>query len=324
MTDTVPERDLHRLLARWVAEKLIDPAQAARIEAAEKTYAATRGPQVSGRGDRAPLVVEALGYLGGALAVIAGFLAVNQLWPDIPVAAQLILAGVAAVVLGVVGAAIRTGGEPAFGRLRSVLWLMSTASAAAFWYLLGEQEWHLGPDGATVLAAAVTAGYAAALWWHTPAPLQHLALFVAAAVTVGSGIARLDPGAPDWASGLGVWALAALWLPAVRRGLLRPRTTGYLTASIGLLAGAVLTMEITAGRFLALGTVAALLIAGVLARRVWLLALGAIGVIIVVPETAVRYLPESAGAPLALLTVGLLLLAGAVWLARRGKRPTSG
>jgi hypothetical protein len=31
-----------------------------------------------------PLVAEALGYLGGALAVVAGFVAVRQVWPDIP------------------------------------------------------------------------------------------------------------------------------------------------------------------------------------------------------------------------------------------------
>src|SRR6266508_1938591 len=77
---------------------------------------------------RAPFVVEALGYLGGTLAIIAGFIAVGQLWPDIPTEAQLSFAGIAAAALGVVGAVMRAQGDPAFARLRSVLWLMSTAS----------------------------------------------------------------------------------------------------------------------------------------------------------------------------------------------------
>jgi hypothetical protein len=63
--------------------------------------------------------------------------------------------------------------------------------------------------------------------------------------------------------------------------------------------------------------------AGVALRRVWLLVLGALGVIQVVPVTAVRYLPPSVGAPLALLTVGLVLIGAALWLARWWKRPGS-
>jgi hypothetical protein len=301
MAGTLSASELHQLLTRWVDEKLIDSEQAARIEAAETAHPApgeapaqtSRRHALSGPADVVPLVVEALGYLGSALAVIAAFMAVDQLWPDIPVAAQLTFAGIAAVALGVMGAAIRTDGDPAFRRLRSVLWSMSTAGTAAFVSLLAARIWHFSPDGSTVVA-------------------------------VGSGIAWIDADVPDWASGIGVWSLAALWLLAVRRGLLRPRTTGYLTASIGLLAGAVLTMDVAAGRLLALGTAAGLLLVGVLARRVWLLALGAVGVILVVPQIAVLYLPESAGTPLSLFVVGLALLGGAIWLARQWKRPKFG
>jgi hypothetical protein len=332
MAGILSASELHQLLTRWVDEELIDAEQAARIEAAEAAEPVpgeppartSRRPSLSGPADYVPLVVEALGYLGSALAVIAAVIAVDQLWPDIPVAAQLMFAGIAAVALGVTGAAIRTDGDPAFRRLRSVLWLMSTAGTAAFMSLLAARIWHVSPEGSTVVAAAVTTGYAAVLLWHTPSPVQHLAAFLAAAVAVGSGIAWIDADVPDWASGVGVWSLAALWLPAVRRGLLRPRATGYLTASIGLLTGAVLTMEVAAGRFLALGTAAGLLLVGVLARRVWLLALGAVGVIMVVPQIAVLYLPGSAGTPLSLFVVGLALLGGAIWLARQWKRPRSG
>jgi hypothetical protein len=325
MASTQSGDDLHEHLARWVAEGLIDSGQASGIEAAETAHrSGVAAPVVEPvrRGafvGRVPLVVEALGYLGGALAVIAGLVAVNQFWPDISVAAQLSFAGTAAAVLGLVGAVVRRPGEPALCRLRAVLWLMSTACVAAFVGVLAAQVWRFGPEASTAVAAGTTTGYAVVLWRRASTPLQHLVMFAAAAVTVGSGVAWL--GADNWVSGLGVWLLSALWAVAVHRGYLRPRTTGQVAAAVGLLAGGQLTMEVAAGHALALGTVAALLAAGVAGRRVWLLGLGAVGVIMVVPETAVRYLPESVGAPLALLAVGLVLLATAVWLARSRTRP---
>jgi uncharacterized membrane protein YidH (DUF202 family) len=82
-------------------------------------------------------------------------------------------------------------------------------------------------------------------------------------------------------------------------------------------------MEVAAGHVLALLTVAALLAAGVALRRVWLLGLGAYGIVQVVPQTAVRYLPESVGAPLALFAIGLVLLGVALWLARSHRTPRS-
>ena len=60
----------------------------------------------------------------------------------------------------------------------------------------------------------------------------------------------------------------------------------------------------------------ALLVAGVRLRQPWLVALGASGVLLMTPQTAARYLPMSAAAPLAILVVGVALVGSAVWLAR--------
>ena len=65
---------------------------------------------------------------------------------------------------------------------------------------------------------------------------------------------------------------------------------------------------------------AGVLAAGVALRRVILLAAGAIGVIITVPQTAARYLPNDVGAPLAVFVIGLVLLGVALWLAKTRKR----
>jgi hypothetical protein len=41
-----------------------------------------------------------------------------------------------------------------------------------------------------------------------------------------------------------------------------------------------------------------------------------VGVLLVVPQTAIRYLPASAGVPLAVFVAGLALVAVALWLAK--------
>jgi hypothetical protein len=44
-------------------------------------------------------------------------------------------------------------------------------------------------------------------------------------------------------------------------------------------------------------------------------------VVVFVPQTAARYLPQSVAAPLAVFTVGLVLLGVALWLARARRTP---
>jgi len=261
-------------------------------------------------------VAEALGYAGGVLAIAAGIYMARDLWPSLSTGAVLAFAAVAWVVLGAGGAAVRTTADPAFRRLRSVLWLLSTVSLAAFTGTLADQVGKFGPDSTILVTAAASAVYGAALWWRTRAVLQHLAVFASLAVLVGTAVNWLDPDAGAWGPGLGIWALSALWGVAVMRGYLPPVVTGYIAAGIGMLAGAQLTMQVAAGHVLALATVAGLLAAGVRLRQPWLVALGAFGVLLVTPQITTRYLPTSAAAPLAILAVGVALVGSAVWLAR--------
>ena len=151
---------------------------------------------------RLPLVAEALGYAGGVLAIAAGIYLARDLWPGLSTGGVLAFAAVACVVLGAGGAAVRTTGDPAFRRLRSVLWLLSTVSLAAFTGTLADQVWGFGPASTTLVTAAVSAAYGAALWRRTRAVLQHLAVFASAAVLVGTAVAQLGLG--NWALGLTV------------------------------------------------------------------------------------------------------------------------
>jgi hypothetical protein len=340
MSDYSSGTALHRQLADWVTQGLMDEGQAARIAAAEaagtgastaqppctappSTAQSPRGPSPTGAAAprRLPLVVEALGYLGTAIALGAAFVAVGSLRPRIPVGAELAFATCAAVALLLAGIILRTRNQPAFGRLRSVLWLASAVSlAAAVSLFAGRDFWDLGLTGRLLVPEAVATAYAAALWWHLRATLQHLAVFVGLASLATSAIARGWPGHEPWAAGLGLWLLSLLWGLTAYREYLAPRTAGYAAAGVGLLVGAQLATDPAAGQALAVATVVGLLTAGVVLRRVLFLGLGALGAIEMLPRVANRYLPSGPGAAFAILAVGLAMVGVAVWLAKSRQR----
>jgi hypothetical protein len=317
---------LHEQLERWTAAGLIDADQADRIEAAEQERAAAPPalgngpPEATAARRRLPLVAEVLGYLGAVIAVTAIVVTVHQIWKHVPPAAELALAGVVAVGLLLAGAALRTDGDPALARLRTALWLLSTAGAAAFVAVLTRRYLHL-PNADVALATA--AGWlvcAVPFWWRTRAALQHLAAFAGAVALVETGVDRIDPHAGSFTFGIVMWVLALAWGIAVSRGYLVPRTIGMLLSGVGVLVAAIIAMDQAAGVVLALATVGGLFAAGILLRRVPPIAIAAIGTIYVIPDAAHRYLPGSVAAPLAVAAVGLVLLGVALWLARQRRR----
>jgi hypothetical protein len=186
-------------------------------------------------GPREQLAAEALGYAGGVLTIAAGIYLARDLWRDITTGAELAFAAVACVALGAAGAALRAPGGPAVKRLRSVLWLMSTAGLAAFTGVLSAQVWKLSPASTTLVTAGAVAAYGAVQWLRTRAGLQHLTVFASVAVLVGTAVVQLGPGAGAWGPGLGIWAWSVLWGVAVLRGYLPPRGAGYFAAGFGLL-----------------------------------------------------------------------------------------
>ncbi|MER5202160.1 DUF2157 domain-containing protein [Streptomyces sp. NPDC002825] len=319
-----PERnpELRAQLERWVAAGLIGPEQAQRIEHAEQTRRNARRDRagagvawVVGRG-RAALIAEALGYLGSLLTIVAVLTAVDQLWPDAPPGMRAAAAGLASVLLGLSAGLLRPRGDAALGRLRSVLWFLSVAALAACGGELGA-VWHLSDSGTVMLASGPATAYAIVLWLRTKAPLQHIAMFGGLATALGAGVVRIDPDTPLWVSGLSVWLLSVVWAVAVYRGHVPPAAVGLPVAAVGSLIGAQLMMETAAGHVVALATVAGVLAAGVVLRRMWVLAAGALGVLLTVPRTADRYFPDSVAAPLTVLLVGAVLLGVSVFLLRR-------
>lgn len=308
--------DLEGLLQRWVDAETITLEQAAQIRAKEQT----RPPASPARSDGSPLVVEALGYLGGVLVVIASALLTVRLWEQLSLALRLALPALAALLLIVGGlVAARRGGDAA-GQLRAVLWALSVAAFAAFVALLVREGLRgESTEDVVTITGAAAAAYAGALWWAGRGPLQQLALLVALAVTSISAAAHLEAEAMQ---GMALWGLGLVWLGLARAGRLPPQRMAYVLGSVAALFGAQITMESGWGNVLALLTAVALVALAVVLRDLGLLALAAVGTLLILPRVVTYFFPGAVAAPLALLVCGVLLVGIAVETAHRQQGPS--
>ena len=314
MEEAAGARALRDYLDRWTAAGIIDTDQASRIEAAEQARAQALPRR------RLPLIAEVLGYLGAVFAITAVGVTLHQFWQNVPPAAELAVAAAIATGLLVAGAALPTDRDPAFARLRGVLWLLGTASAASFVAVLTGRYLHLADTSVALCAEAAWLACAMPLWWRARSALQHLAAFGGVVALVETGLDNINPHGGTFGLGLALWVLAGVWGIAVHRGYFVPRTTGILLSGAGLMTGAIIGMDDAPGQALGVATVAGLLAAGILARRILLIGIGALGTLYVIPDVAHHYLPDPVAAPLAVAAVGLVLLGIALWLARISRR----
>jgi hypothetical protein len=297
--------ELGRRVERWVEAGVIGREQGDAILALE----AEPG------GGRRAVAVEVLGYLGGGLALVAGFVIGTKSWDQLGYWGRV---GALAVVTGVLlgaGWRLRRGEGRVSPRLASVLWL---AAVAAFAGLLAVALGGRSGDAVDDPSLWVTGGslvLAGGLYRLERRAPQQVALFVAAVATL---VAAGDELGWSWArpeSG-GLLALGAVWLELGRRRLVEPRRTSEALGALGLVAGAEALATVGPGAgdglgqggwglWLGLGVAVALVVAGSALRRSVLLGLGA----------AAEYW-QDLGAPLAILLVGLGLVAAAALLAR--------
>ncbi|MER7251407.1 DUF2157 domain-containing protein [Kribbella sp. NPDC000426] len=314
------------LIDHWLGEGLITAEQAARMRA-ELDHAARlpAGPlPVEARRSRNPrqvasLVTEALAYLGGVIILVAVGLLVARHWQALGDGGQLGLLGGATAALLVAGLVVPVSRGPASYRLRSVLWVLSSAAAAAFFALFADRVLHLDGEAATLVAASAVTALAAALWWRLRALPQQVVFFVASMVAGAAAVAEFtdEPRLP----GLAVWGIGVAWFVLGLRGTLPPRRPVLALAACAALVGAVMTMPADAGLVLALCTVVAIVVVAVLVRDLLLLAVGAVGALNILPAVVTHWFPGDLAAPLVLLVVGGLLVASAVYTATARRKP---
>jgi hypothetical protein len=292
-------------LRRWVADGLITEEQAAAILTAE--HAPVPRPAAPTR--PVSVAVELFGYLGGTLAIIGAALLAARFWQDLTVSTRLLVLGLVAMALWAAGVAIHEHADPALGRLRGVLWLLSSAAVAFFTALLGADALSLSDESVALTTGLATAVYGGLLWWRRPRPLQQLACLAGVLAAVGGAIAVIGWG--ETAVGLGIWAVGLGWVLLGWRALLPPTAVALLAGAAVMLLGAqaVAGGWEAAGLLLGLGSTAALLAVGTTGRRLALAGVGIVGVVMFLPATVVHFFPGTVGVPVLILLTGAALLA---------------
>lgn len=224
-------------LDRWRQAELLSEEQVAaivRFEAEREPpagTASTPAPVARRSTSRVPLVAEALGYLGGALAGVGVVLVAAHYWEDLALAGQLALAAGASIVMFVVGLLVGRLGDPAFDRMRAFVWAASSAAAGTCGVVVVRGGLDSDDAAALVLGGAVAvAAHSGALWRLRDRPVQQLIALGAAVTAVGSCGALL---ASDGWWGFAVWAAGGA---LVALGIAKRGSSPDLTEAIGAIA----------------------------------------------------------------------------------------
>jgi len=305
-------------LDRWRAAGLLDEAQAERILAFERGRGETDHHDEAAR----PAALEALLYLGIAVAVVGVFTLTAQNWEELRTWARIGVLAVPGVLLLLAGAAMRASTEPPVERGSGAAWLASVALLAGAVGVAGHQaEWE---GRVTVLVAGVVAaGLALALWVVRPAHLQ--------VIGVAGGLILLATGASAWVeeyeslvAGLLVAAFGALGVALTEQGGFAPRPSARALSAAGVMLGLFGAAYLDERRLwlelLIFVAGAALIALGLRRASFEYVVVAVIGLFIGLVAFIFRRFEDELGAPLARLLSGTLLIAAALILAHlRGR-----
>ena len=315
---------LDALLRRWVGQQLITADQAAAIRHVEHVdLVAVPGRAVAAEvpAERTPLVIEALGYLGGVVIFIAATLVTAQFWSDITTGVRVAVALAATVALLAGGLALprRPGGlHDPVGRLVAVLLALGVAGVAATLALVGNEVLDLAGNDTGLLVSLGAAAGGGTLWRLRPSFPQQAVTVVALLASGAVLTARFD--GDSSLPGLAVWVGGLAYLLLGWGEVLEPRRAVVLLASISLVIGALMTMGSDPGLALGLFTTVAITALAVFVRDLALLAVAAVSAFLVLPTMMNAWFPGSLAAPVALLLLGLALVCAAFLVARDGGR----
>lgn len=323
MTDRLSET-----LRALVADGTLSPEQASRV--AERLR-----PAVAAAPDgRSTTLLEAGGYVGGALVCGGAGLVASYFWEDLPLPTRFGVTAVAALVL-VAGALVaglsrgRVTDSPVRGRLASTLGAFAALVAGGAAELLREMlvdrysgDWFFGFHGLGVALVAVPL-YAV----FRRVPLLLVTWYGGASLTVELG-EQLSPDSGIWSWGWLMAAYGAVWLGLAIAGAVRESSAaGFLGAVAGLVGAEYLATYREALAPVGL-LVGALFVVGCFVgfarHRHWQLLVAAVLIALIVPTSAVVVIFDSSLAGgVTLIVVGILLLGAGLALLSRRRRDVS-
>lgn len=327
----ISAEQLHRLLARWQRDGLLDATEVARIEASEARRDAMRAgvqptrPVVRATGS---LIAEGLGYAGAALFVAAIGRLIGPDWSDLSLGVQVLLAAVATAALLAAGFVVPERLEAPGQRLRAMLWASSTALGFGMWTIVAGRWFGWETREVVVFAAALSTAQALLLWQRSRHLPQHLAAFAAIAVLVGALSTYLPGVGHHPAAAVAVACVGGAWVLLGQLGVIQPQVTACLLGSTAAVISAQTTTQWKWGAIFALVLTAAVLTFAVWRHSLALLGVGTYAVLTSVLAAAERFFPGSAGTTVGLMLAGAVLVICALWTARRGRagrlRPSGG
>jgi hypothetical protein len=313
---------LSSLLPAWVAEQLITAEQADRILARGDRRVSAVPARPEPHHPRSSLVIEALGYLGGVIMVVASFLIASMYWDEIGTTGRLSLVGAAAAVLLAAGFAIPDRLDDVGVRLRSVLWLGATGAFAGFAGLLGADVLDVTGTDLFLLVSSAVAVFTTGLWLVRRSFVQQAAMMVSLILTASALADRLTDSYQ--VPGYAVWTVALVWTLLGWRGLLEPRRLAMGGGAAGMFFGAMMALPSYPGITLGLLTAVTVVAAAVALHDLLLLAVGALGTLMLLPAIVMELFPGTLAAPIAMLVVGAMLVATGLYVARQRRTPAVG
>jgi hypothetical protein len=305
-------------LDRWVADGLLAADQAEAILEHERS-AVTTGRRITkapAAPRRIPAYAEALGYLGGVLALAGLTLLVANYWPDMSTSIRMVLSLVTTIVLVVAGALVHEQIDPALARLRWFLWTLASATAAVFTGVLMIATLEVDTPALVVAACAATVAFTSGLlWWGHDRPVQEF-LFLGAVIV--SAATFMTAVTNSGFGGLTAWLLAAIILAVGLRGLTPQPMIPHVVGTVAIMVGAFVTVSawMGAGALFVLATAGGLLLLAALPRltmevtqRVVLIVVGTLGALQGIPMTLGYFANEAGGATgLATWAIGVVLM----------------
>lgn len=257
-------------------------------------------------------VVEAVGYVGGALTVLGCVILVGAAWEGLSVWLRLALLGVAVVALLGGGLAMPGHLGATAGRLRSAFWALAVVAATGLFAVIAVDLLHREDEHVFLPTFAPAAAVAAVLWWRCQRVLQQAAVLALALLSASALAEQLTHTDSDWL-GAEIWALGTAFMALAWLGWFPPRTTGVSLGALGAVIGSYGMLN-DLGFALGLLTAAALVVLAVRERRLAWLGAAAAAVMLTGPSAASGWFPGWLGAALSLVVPGGLILAAAVWV----------
>jgi len=264
----------------------------------------------------APWMATGLGFLGGALMLVASGLLVFRFGSELGRNGALALLAGVAVVLAAAGLWVRTWRS--VEQLGATWWLLSSVAVLYFVDILAADVFHWSLRATLMTGGVSLVVIGGVEWLLRRRPLQLVVLFAGLAMTVGAGLWMLDQ--HDWVYGLAFWGVAVIVVTLAWLRVLTPVRTAYALGCIAAIAGAeTIAFDHTWGVYLALGTALALLAIGVALQQMVLLAFGTVGIFLTLPDWIILHGGDSSvGSWIAFgLGVALVAIVSVVFRVRR-------